>query len=94
MATAPLRKCMSTVAGTPVIDSPYALVMISLPSTVTRTMTAPEVASLHRLLHGPVDRRRLRRVDGRGCARRRALRGAAREQPHAQRHDGEPPGHA
>ena len=40
MATAPLRKCMSTVAGTPVIDSPYALVMISLPSTVTRTMTA------------------------------------------------------
>ena len=39
MATAPLRKCMSTVAGTPVIDSPYALVMTSLPSTVTRTMT-------------------------------------------------------
>ena len=51
----------------------------------------PEVASLHRLLHGPVDRRRLRRVDGRGCARRRALRGAAGEQPYAQRHDGEPP---
>ena len=40
MATAPLRKCMPVVAGTPVIDSPTAWVTISLPSTVTRTMTA------------------------------------------------------
>src|SRR5207248_4459590 len=40
IATAPLRKCMAVVAGTPVIESPKARVMISLPSTVTRTMTA------------------------------------------------------
>src|SRR6185369_17956211 len=40
MATAPLRKCMFVVAGTPVIDSPTAWVTISLPSSVTRTMTA------------------------------------------------------
>src|SRR4051794_31650701 len=40
MATAPLRKCIRVVAGTPVIDSPYALVITSLPSTVTRTITA------------------------------------------------------
>src|SRR4051794_33189509 len=40
MATAPFRKCICVVAGTPVIDSPYALVMTSLPSTVTRTITA------------------------------------------------------
>ena len=40
MATAPLRKCMPVVAGTPVIDSPTAWVTTSLPSTVTRTMTA------------------------------------------------------
>src|SRR6184192_1482411 len=31
---------MAVVAGTPVIESPKARVMISLPSTVTRTMTA------------------------------------------------------
>src|ERR1700752_2895319 len=31
---------MSTVAGTPVIDSPRACVTISFPSTVTRTITA------------------------------------------------------
>ena len=40
MATAPLRKCMPVVAGTPVIDSPTAWVTTSRPSTVTRTMTA------------------------------------------------------
>ena len=40
MATAPLRKCMPVVAGTPVIDSPTAWVTTSLPSTVTRTMAA------------------------------------------------------
>src|SRR4051812_37511116 len=38
MATAPLRKCMSVVAGTPVIDSPSAAVTTSLPSMVTRTI--------------------------------------------------------
>src|SRR4051812_41810367 len=38
MATAPLRKCMSVVAGTPVIDSPSAAVTTSLPSIVTRTI--------------------------------------------------------
>ena len=37
MATAPLRKCMSVVAGTPVIDSPDADVTTSFPSMVTRT---------------------------------------------------------
>ena len=40
IATAPLRKCMFVVAGTPVIESPTAWVTTSLPSTVTRTMTA------------------------------------------------------
>ena len=40
MATAPLRKCIAGVAGTPVIDSPTASVTTSLPSTVTRTITA------------------------------------------------------
>jgi hypothetical protein len=38
IATAPLRKCMSVVAGTPGIDSPHACVSKFLPSTVTRTM--------------------------------------------------------
>ena len=45
MATAPLRKCMSVVAGTPVIESPTASVTISLPSIVTRTITALRWAS-------------------------------------------------
>jgi hypothetical protein len=40
MATAPLRKCMSVVAGTPGIDSPYALVITSRPPTLTLTMAA------------------------------------------------------
>src|SRR5215210_31806 len=40
MATAPLRKCMSSVAGTPVIDSPRTTVATSLPFWVTRTRTA------------------------------------------------------
>ena len=40
MATAPLRKCIAGVAGTPVIESPTASVTTSLPSTVTRTITA------------------------------------------------------
>jgi hypothetical protein len=39
-ATAPLRKCISGVAGTPVIDSPNASVSNSRPSIVTRTMAA------------------------------------------------------
>ena len=40
IATAPLRKCIAGVAGTPVIDSPTARVSTSWPSTVTRTITA------------------------------------------------------
>ena len=40
MATAPLRKCIAAVAGTPAIDSPSACVITSFPSTVTRRMTA------------------------------------------------------
>ena len=39
IATAPLRKCMSTVAGTPVIDSPNASATTSSEPRVTRTIT-------------------------------------------------------
>jgi hypothetical protein len=40
MATAPLRKCISTVAGTPVIDSPIARVATSSVPSVTLTRAA------------------------------------------------------
>src|SRR5215213_1199278 len=40
MATAPLRKCTSGVAGTPVIDSPMARVATSSVPSVTLTKTA------------------------------------------------------
>ncbi len=40
IATAPLRKCMAGVAGTPVMDSPTARVSTSLPPSVTRTIAA------------------------------------------------------
>src|SRR6202035_5234955 len=40
IATAPLRKCICGVAGTPVIESPTPCVSASLPFTVTRTITA------------------------------------------------------
>src|SRR5215212_2275742 len=40
MATAPFRKCMSTVAGTPVIDSPITRVATSSVPLVTLTRTA------------------------------------------------------
>ena len=39
-AIAPLRKCMSGVAGTPVIESPKAPVYTSVPFERTCTMTA------------------------------------------------------
>src|SRR5215217_9592753 len=40
MATAPLRKCMSSVAGTSVIDSPIVRVATSSVPLVTRARTA------------------------------------------------------
>jgi hypothetical protein len=40
MATAPLRKCIARVAGTPVVEVPSALVTTGFPFTVTLTMTA------------------------------------------------------
>jgi hypothetical protein len=40
IATAPLRKCMLVVAGTPVCELPYALVMIVRPFFVAWKITA------------------------------------------------------
>ena len=44
-ATAPFRKCMSGVAGTPVTDSPNASRARVLPSLVTSTITARRLCS-------------------------------------------------
>ena len=58
MATAPLRKCMSVVAGMPVIDSPTALVRISLPSSSHPHDDGQQVRLLHRVVDDPFDRAR------------------------------------
>ena len=51
MATAPLRKCISGVAGTPSIDSPRAMVTNSSPSITDADDSGLEVM----FLHGRVD---------------------------------------